>query len=640
MEEIVKHINDTNASYRALGAGDAKNTDLFLDNEHYELFKDAGEQITVRFNRENLTKAILFIASILPRKYDNSAIHKNIYFSTAFVFDQIAFLDSFFTEDGIKVDNRTQIWNARKDVLKASGEIDKRFYFNGLFEEIEYVNYKGERKTAKFTIRNYLAGGYSDLHIRKGNNGIFDIWITNTREPYNDSKEKGLEILDNTLSNPLQRIFYGAPGTGKSNTIKREVDDKNKVNYRVTFHPDSDYSTFVGAYKPSMKPTGVTLASGEKEEVITYKFVPQAFTKAYSAAWNTEDDVYLIIEEINRGNCAQIFGDLFQLLDRNSDGFSEYPVDADSDLAEHIRKKLEKSSRTDFPNGVKEGKKLVLPSNLYIWATMNTSDQSLFPIDSAFKRRWDWQYIPIADGNEGWQIEVNGLLYDWWGFIEKINTQIASTTNSEDKKLGYYFCKTNDKLIDAKTFVGKVIFYLWNDVFKDYDLEGDLFKDDDNSKLTFDKFFSVHNGTTIINEGKIELFLSNLGVEAVSAELEDEQENSNSDVSGNFTKRHVKITKPDGTIIEHNNSTTTLIEVIKEVGPERVASLGLRLSSYGFVSKERVNDTKGYGNSQREVGNGYYVITKLSTDAKMAKIMDISNQLNLGYTVQVIELGG
>ena len=154
MEEIVKHINDTNASYRTPNAGDAKNTDLFLDNEHYELFRDAGEQITVRFNKENLQKAILFIASILPRKYDNSAIHRTEPFSSTFVFDQLALLDAFFSIDGIKVEARTQTWNSRKDVMKKSGEIDNRFYFNGLLEDVTYINNKGEHKSAKFTIRN------------------------------------------------------------------------------------------------------------------------------------------------------------------------------------------------------------------------------------------------------------------------------------------------------------------------------------------------------------------------------------------------------------------------------------------------------------------------------------------------------
>ena len=491
MEEIVKHINDTNASYRALGAGDAKNTDLFLDNEHYELFRNSGEQITVRFNKENLTKAILFIASILPRKYDNSAIHRQIPFSEAFVYDQLAFLDGFFTVGGVKVESRTQIWTARKDVLKKNGKVDNRFYFNGLLEDVSYTSFSGIVKSAKFTIRNYLAGGYSDLHIRKSKNGIFDVWITNALEPYDDGKEKGLEIIDTEKSPFLQQIFYGAPGTGKSNTIKRDVDDKHKTNYRVTFHPDSDYSTFVGCYKPAMKENIISKNGVEsKEEQIVYRFVPQAFTKAYTAAWNTEDEVYLIIEEINRGNCAQIFGDLFQLLDRRN-GVSEYPVDADSDLADYIRKNLKNSSRTDFPEGVKEGKKLVLPSNLFIWATMNTSDQSLFPIDSAFKRRWDWKYLPIEDAEKGWKIKVNGNEYDWYKFLEAINKEVLGLTHSEDKQLGYFFAKAKDSIIDAETLVNKVYFYLWTDVFKDYDYESQkaFRKSNSNEPIAFKDFF-------------------------------------------------------------------------------------------------------------------------------------------------------
>ena len=290
---------------------------------------------------------------------------------------------------------------------------------------------------------------------------------------------------------PLQQIFYGAPGTGKSNAIKREVDDKGKTNFRVTFHPDSDYSTFVGCYKPAMKENIISKNGVEsKEEQIVYRFVPQTFTKAYTAAWNTEDEVYLVIEEINRGNCAQIFGDLFQLLDRKN-GVSEYPVDADSDLADYIRKNLKNSSRTDFPEGVKEGKKLVLPSNLFIWATMNTSDQSLFPIDSAFKRRWDWKYLPIENAEKGWKIKVNGNEYDWYQFLEAINKEVLGLTHSEDKQLGYFFAKAKDSIIDAETLVNKVYFYLWTDVFKDYDYESQkaFRKPNSNEQIAFKDFF-------------------------------------------------------------------------------------------------------------------------------------------------------
>lgn len=306
----------------------------------------------------------------------------------------------------------------------------------------------------------------------------------------------------------LQQIFYGAPGTGKSNTIKRVVDEQGKRCYRTTFHPDSDYSTFVGAYKPTMKESHITKDGvTTKEEQIIYTFCPQAFTNAYVEAWNTEEEVFLVIEEINRGNCAQIFGDLFQLLDRKK-GVSEYPVEADADLQTYLNKALAKTSRTDIPNDVKSGKKLMLPSNLYIWATMNTSDQSLFPIDSAFKRRWEWKYIKIKEGRDengnklDWKVDVKmdeaGNLLSWWAFIQKINEIIASMTSSADKQLGYFFCCAKDGVIDEETFVSKVIFYLWNDVFKDYGFEdASLFrytsKDNEGEKtekdLTFPDFY-------------------------------------------------------------------------------------------------------------------------------------------------------
>ena len=232
----------------------------------------------------------------------------------------------------------------------------------------------------------------------------------------------------------------------------------------------------------------------------------------------------MIIEEINRGNCAQIFGDLFQLLDRKDDGFSEYPIKADNDLASYIAEQLSEYARTDIPESVKNGEELILPSNLYIWATMNTSDQSLFPIDSAFKRRWDWQYTPISDGKQGWKVEVNGIYYDWWDFLQKINEQIGSTTNSEDKKLGYYFCKATKGIINAETFVGKVIFYIWNDVFKDFAEEaGDLFKDTDGSLLSFNTFYTVgEDGKVTVLEDKISIFLHNLGVEETYDDLESD----------------------------------------------------------------------------------------------------------------------
>jgi len=335
----------------------------------------------------------------------------------------------------------------------------------------------------------------------------------------------------NKFSNsPRQRIYYGAPGTGKSNEIKRLTEGQTVI--RTTFHPDSDYSTFVGAYKPTVKPVAEKYkAVAGKEEEITYSFVPQAFLQAYVSAWkNPEKPVYLIIEEINRGNCAQIFGDLFQLLDRDQDGYSEYPITADDDMRKQLAENFsgfhdsgDNSPDCDIINihfgldvkiRVFSGRILSLPPNLYIWATMNTSDQSLFPIDSAFKRRWEWKYVRICEGKKEdgtpldyrikFTIPAKGeqpeeqVDVKWWDFVKAINKQIEDATKSEDKKLGFFFCKPDKKandtddcntIISAETFVGKVVFYLWQDVFKDYGFKGDIFKTENGQKISFHDFY-------------------------------------------------------------------------------------------------------------------------------------------------------
>ncbi|MEE1323031.1 MAG: AAA family ATPase [Bacteroidales bacterium] len=235
--------------------------------------------------------------------------------------------------------------------------------------------------------------------------------------------EDGLLVPSSNL--PCQIIYYGAPGTGKSHIVKQKTQGESVV--RTTFHPDSDYSTFVGAYKPTTEKVAIRDVTGKviienglpvKENRIEYKFVEQAFLKAYIKAWKFYAEIeenaepkkqYLIIEEINRGNCAQIFGDLFQLLDRNDYGFSDYYIHADKDIQKHLsealnnlvieesyKKKINSMYHEDVVEKVLSGEILLLPNNFYIWATMNTSDQSLFPIDSAFKRRWNWKYRPIV----------------------------------------------------------------------------------------------------------------------------------------------------------------------------------------------------------------------------------------------------
>jgi len=289
----------------------------------------------------------------------------------------------------------------------------------------------------------------------------------------------------------IQKIYYGCPGTGKSYRVKENteglkgektvyfgedgkkisdinsIEDMSKITsniFRTTFHPDYDYSSFVGSYKPVMKPV---LDDEEKEtgkEELVYEFVPQVFINAYVRAYKSLKDetlneadrqVYLIIEEINRGNCAQIFGDLFQLLDRKN-GESEFPIIPDAEIRKHLKKEGLMSNN------------LILPPNLHIYATMNTSDQSLFPMDSAFKRRWAMEYVPIDLENKKaitFRFTVKDKQYSWVEFLGKVNPLIRSATESEDKQMGEFFIKGEN--IPQEDFINKVMFYLWNDVCKD-----------------------------------------------------------------------------------------------------------------------------------------------------------------------------
>ena len=322
----------------------------------------------------------------------------------------------------------------------------------------------------------------------------------------------------------LQQIFYGAPGTGKSHRIKNDervkaAEVKNLV-FRTTFHPDSDYSTFVGAYKPTMKAVADKYkAVAGKDEEITYSFVPQAFLQAYVAAWNhLDENVFLVIEEINRGNCAQIFGDLFQLLDRDDEGFSEYPIKADIDLVRYLEDGKDEDGQVVLINkdGIKD-RKLKLPNNLYIWATMNTSDQSLFPIDSAFKRRWEWVYQPIDTAKETWYVKVGEDYYSWTAFLNKVNDELLTDETAEDKHLGFYFCKATEKregteakpnVITAETFVGKVLFYLWNDVFKVYGIPSSIGSSKD---WPYRKFYQT-NGK--VDQEKVAKLMAQLKIDA------------------------------------------------------------------------------------------------------------------------------
>ena len=332
-----------------------------------------------------------------------------------------------------------------------------------------------------------MLNSFTDIYVDQSGNMAFQKWSSAIVPPlvpdiehpldevcffnyFGGSTTKELSLIPEST---LQQIFYGAPGTGKSHTVDTEYVKGNKC-FRITFHPDTDYASFVGCYKPKM--------GGATGEDITYSFVPQVFLNAYTYAWNHPDEpTYLVIEELNRGNCAQIFGDIFQLLDRQKTvhpGYSKYTINADSDIATYLSGELEDKERYEKAiceiYGLKEFdfSILALPSNLNILATMNTSDQSLFPIDSAFKRRWEMKYVGVnyADA-EQFSVKIDDAhKYSWADVLKGMNRYIKQEKHSTNKILGNRFVQADENnVISSIVFRDKVLFFLFNDVFKDED---------------------------------------------------------------------------------------------------------------------------------------------------------------------------
>lgn len=278
------------------------------------------------------------------------------------------------------------------------------------------------------------------------------------------------------------KYFYGAPGCGKSFHIKKLLDEAgvNELNrFRVTFHPEYTNSDFVGQILPTIEKD----LNDPSKDKVKYIFNPGPFTKALLRSYQTNDMVYLVVEELNRGNASAIFGDLFQLLDRVDDtskpnySESQYPV-TNVNVHRYIKEQLEKDGISYRENDI------IIPSNLTILATMNTSDQNVFTLDTAFKRRWQSEGISndIVKDNEheykNWY--VPGTNITWEKFLDKLNDKILDykieNSTSEDKRLGKYFvgknCLTeNAKIIndcedEANNFAYKVLEYVWNDVCK------------------------------------------------------------------------------------------------------------------------------------------------------------------------------
>lgn len=287
----------------------------------------------------------------------------------------------------------------------------------------------------------------------------------------NKQLERGLKsnnvASDSSKKFSKNRIIFGAPGTGKSFLLNEDrkvlLGEENEKDYeRVTFHPDYSYASFVGTYKPVM----VKNADGRKE--ISYEFTPGPFlrvlVKALKNAITNEAKLYLlIIEEINRANVAAVFGDVFQLLDRDADGVSEFAIATSEDLRVYLAKEL----------GVDECEveSIKLPGNMFIWATMNSADQGVYPMDTAFKRRWEFEYLSIDAKEEAivdWQFKDarSDAMYSWNNLRKAINDKLIELKVNEDKLLGPFFLKKTDFDSYDKfkaVFSSKVLMYLFED---------------------------------------------------------------------------------------------------------------------------------------------------------------------------------
>ena len=506
---VVKfRTNDLDPSYGKQVEFSSKNVQEFFE------FKSTEEHITFVYNDYNFKpsldkKNIKGYLKLSPARGDYK-VYQNL--------DESLFIKDFFIHElGLSL-------TANKDDFFTLAKNSNTEYF------LSYIPNNSD--LGKFISKNSLSGKIVDVQ----------------REELDKSVENGLKANVPLSNHPLQRIIFGAPGTGKSHLlsddaqefekdnvirfkpekrkekflqklekdgiekyvqylnehldfsddlfsrnnreeikrifeVKKKDDPKNEdyrivkryLEYaseepmfiqhceRVTFHPNYSYAQFVGTYKP--------VQDDEDEKQIKYEYVPGPFMRTYRRAVKYPKQKFLlIIEEINRANVAAVFGDVFQLLDRKN-GVSEYPIAASEDIKKYLK-----------DNGIDDCEELRIPSNMYIWATMNSADQGVFPMDTAFKRRWEFEYIGIDDNAEkvaNYEIPIGrqGDKAKWkvkWDELRRsINDKLISLGINEDKLLGPYFLSESvlesamDKGVDfVKSFESKVLMYLFEDAAK------------------------------------------------------------------------------------------------------------------------------------------------------------------------------
>lgn len=449
-------------------------------------------------------------------------------------------------------------------------------------EKIFFVAIKiGQDSNRDFTaLKNYIVSSDNRTYNKVIRNMVEYIEVEGKKVPQNKTK----------LSHNL--LVSGAPGTGKSYFLSKKVleagktiideivkmdssdiDSKikertvqkaycDKYITRVTFYEDYSYENFIGCYKPIPKESCAKVkyngVDGEiSEEKITYDYVSGPFIDTYiNAKKDSEHNFFIIIEEINRAKAASVFGEMFQLLDRDKNGVSDYEIKPDAALNTYLAKEL----------GEKYDGFMKLPHNMYIWATMNSADQGVMPLDSAFKRRWTSMYMDINASSCGYEIciqksptEVGTILWD--NLRKKINDIILSKGFDEDRCIGpwyfseseineinnyyisdeaneiqneecaYYLSSEKERLVKVNPLIDKLFFYLRQDVFRRNPTA--IFNDKKNGITMSDLRRRVRQGEsieTILNLGETELpwlSVKNINTLIINQETNDEESKNN-----------------------------------------------------------------------------------------------------------------
>jgi hypothetical protein len=400
-----------------------------------------------------------------------------------------------------------QVWRFLNDVKEGDyiiyaensvfhiGRIESEYYYDETEYPDQSSDYKNTRKVRwlkknisrsvlSYEFHNSLKTAMSIWSLNDYKSAVSDLLrgIYQKDDDRIEEEDENMELVFNTdikTEYERNRIVFGAPGTGKSYGLKDDceklMEDTAGTYERVTFHPDYTYSQFVGTYKPVMNEDGNT---------IRYDFIPGPFMRVYvdalkSGRTDNPQPHLLLIEEINRAKVAAVFGDIFQLLDRDDDGVSEYAIQASEDIRRYLAKELNLGENGD------NYKKIRIPNNMFIWATMNSADQGVYPMDTAFKRRWNFEYLGINENEEEIKDIGKIMLPDSdepieWNILRKaINDKMSSSDFkiNEDKLMGPFFLSKkaiasneNGMIIDTDRFISafksKVIMYLYEDAVK------------------------------------------------------------------------------------------------------------------------------------------------------------------------------